>query len=384
MHKFIISFSILLSVQPLFAQQAPADLFYLNGDVHRIANARKVYLSFYDRLTRSNYSDSCQVENGAFHFTGPLHEPVLARLNLAVGGERSPVDRYYPRNSYAIFLEPAAIHLVAYDSLANSMVTDSRVQGDYLQYIKAIQPYQEKIRTEYLQVRKYKEAKDSLAAKLADDSAETLIENFHEKVLKALVKTFAASPVGLYALQEYTEGIMDPEATDSLYKGLAPSIRDLPSGKYLAGKIVKARETAVGAYAKDFIQPDTSGNPVALSSFKGRYTLLDFWASWCGPCRQESPYLLQAYNKYKDKGFSILSVSVDRKDYRDKWLEAIRHDGMTWTQVSDLKNPGNAAADLYNIEAIPQNFLIDPQGRIIAVNLRGEGLEKKLKEVLDK
>jgi peroxiredoxin len=264
------------------------------------------------------------------------------------------------------------------------MVTDSRVQDDYLQYIKVIQPYQDKIRAEYLQVRKYKEAKDSLAAKLADDSAEALIENFHEKVLKALVTTYAASPVGLYALQQYTEGIMDPEATDSLYRGLAPSIRDLPTGKFLAGKIVKARETAVGAYAKDFTQPDTAGNPITLSSFKGKYTLLDFWASWCGPCRQESPYLLQAYNKYKDKGFSILSVSVDRKDYRDKWLEAIHHDGMTWTQVSDLKNPGNAAAELYNIEAIPQNFLIDPQGRIIAVNLRGEGLEKKLKEVLDK
>jgi thiol-disulfide isomerase/thioredoxin len=127
---------------------------------------------------------------------------------------------------------------------------------------------------------------------------------------------------------------------------------------------------------------DTLGNPVALSSFKGKYVLIDFWASWCGPCRKENPNVVKAYNTYKDKNFTILGVSLDNQTGKEKWMKAIHDDGLIWTHVSDLQYWNNAAAKEYGVQSIPQNFLVDPQGKIAGKNLRGEELEKKLAELL--
>jgi peroxiredoxin len=138
----------------------------------------------------------------------------------------------------------------------------------------------------------------------------------------------------------------------------------------------------VGAIAPEFTQNDPDGNPVKLSSFRGKYLLVDFWASWCGPCRAENPNVVKAYTKYHDKGFEILGVSLDDEKGRTNWLNAIKKDGLTWKQVSDLKAWNNEAAQLYAIKAIPQNVLLDPSGKIIAKNLRAEALDKKLAELL--
>jgi peroxiredoxin len=131
--------------------------------------------------------------------------------------------------------------------------------------------------------------------------------------------------------------------------------------------------------AVDFALNDTTGNPIAISSFKGDYLLIDFWASWCGPCRRENPNVVALYNDFKDKGFEIIGVSFD--DDGNKWINAIHQDGLIWPHVSDLKGWGSAAGKLYGINSIPATVLLDRDGIIIAKNLRGDALRKKLEEL---
>jgi peroxiredoxin len=163
---------------------------------------------------------------------------------------------------------------------------------------------------------------------------------------------------------------------DSLYRGLDSSVRASYFGRKIKEVLSYAQATAIGQPAPEFAQNSVDGKPVALSSFKGKYTLVDFWASWCGPCREENPNVVKAYHRYHPKGFAILGVSLDAK--KEDWEAAIKKDKLPWTQVSDLKGWQNSAAQLYGVRGIPMNFLLDKEGKIIAKGLRGEDLEQKL------
>jgi peroxiredoxin len=173
-----------------------------------------------------------------------------------------------------------------------------------------------------------------------------------------------------------SQGQFQAEDLRSIYNGLTPALRDSREGRLLKNTLDATMLTGIGQPAPAFTQTNTEGKPVSLSSFKGQYVLIDFWASWCGPCRVENPNVLKNYQRYHAKGFTILGVSLDSK--KDQWTTAIDEDGLPWTQVSDLKGWKNEVAVQYGVEGIPMNFLLDRNGTIVAKGLRGPDLEKQL------
>ena len=235
----------------------------------------------------------------------------------------------------------------------------------------------------------------------ADKNKDSLLNNYNAAI-KETAKNFDAylinlahtdkSPViSLYALG-FWSGNNKPEEVEKEFQALLkrfPEHNGIKQGNdefarqyntYKKQQEAESSKPGIGKPAPDITMPDVNGNNFSLSSLKGKYVLVDFWASWCGPCRKENPNVVAVYNKYKDKNFTVLGVSLDKT--KDAWVKAIKEDNLTWTHISDLKFWESAAVPLYGFDGIPYNVLVDPNGIIIAKELRGAELEAKLEEVL--
>ena len=198
--------------------------------------------------------------------------------------------------------------------------------------------------------------------------------------LDSLLAAHPASPVAAYFVVKDFAYKLDLEGMKAVRAKFDAALNGTEYVKQMESMIARMEKIQVGSVAPDFTLPDVDGNPVSLSSFRGKYVLVDFWAAWCPDCRKENPNIVAAWEKYKDKNFAVLGVSLDRN--RDQWLAAIEKDKLAWTQVSDLKFWDSDAAVLYCIRWIPMSFLIDPEGKIVSVGLEGEELHNKLEELL--
>jgi peroxiredoxin len=375
--KKILSFFLMSAPVLLFAQEQP---FTITGKAPAIKGPAKVYLNY--RAGDTNVMDSAVINNGTFSFTGNVQGPTMARIILDhTGAGLAALGR--TADTKVLYLANEKVTVNVKDSVNNATIAGSAINKEHDLYQKSLEAPQktmEAINEEYMAATPEKRKEEAFMKGLQDRYAKAADE---EKELQK--KYMAAHPGSYFSLEALTQMAgpdMDLAVVEPLFNTLSPELQKSSKGVAFAKLMDAAKATQVGAVAPEFVQNDVNDKPVKLSDFRGKYVLLDFWASWCGPCRQENPNVVAAYNKYKDKNFTVLGISLDQPGKKDAWLKAIEKDGRAWTQVSDLKFWNNEVAALYGVRAIPQNYLLDPTGKIVAKNLRGEKLHETLEQLV--
>ncbi|HEX8327597.1 MAG TPA: TlpA disulfide reductase family protein [Hymenobacter sp.] len=375
MKKQLLGF---LLCAPWLAQaQAPAP-FVLKGKLGKAVPSGKVY------LWRPNvgFTDSAVVTNGRFELKGTVASPVQARLSLLQKGAFMRVRTGQADNS-KFYLEKGTITFTSPDSLAHASIAGPKLTTEFEKLQTLLKPSNEKMKALMADYRaatpEQRKAPEFMKSMETRDEAISKEQNL---VYEAFIKANTGSMVSLDAVKAVGGSVPNYAEIAPLFASLAPAVKDSPEGKKYGAKLEALKAVAIGAVAPDFTMNTPDGKAVALSSYRGKYVLVDFWASWCGPCRQENPNVTKVYNEYKTRNFDILGVSLDTEKARDKWLKAIQDDQLAWTQVSDLKGWQNAAATSYSVQAIPQNFLVDPSGKIVATNLRGDALKTTLAQFI--
>jgi len=375
-------FFLIIALLPLAVMAQTEDTFLIRGKIGNLSAPAKAYLLY--QYGANKVLDSAEMTAGSFDFSGKITGPVSGAMVIdhkGVGFEKldSTAD------VLSIYIDKGEFSISGTDSVKKAKITGSKINDDSQNLKALLEPVNEKAR----RIMAIKNA--ATPTQNTPEFMSTLHGRYKalQTEQKSIIKKFVIdnpdsyiSLMALYSVQGPSPE--DPVALDSLFNTLSPRLKATEDARNFKAALEPLMRTAPGTMAPEFTQNDVNGTPVKLSSFRGKYVLVDFWASWCGPCRQENPNVVRVYNKYKDKNFTVLGVSLDRETGRKDWLAAIKNDGLTWTEVSDLKFWGNDAAKLYYVSSIPANFLIDPSGKIIAKNLRGDDLEQKLKEVLSK
>ena len=378
--KWIFSFVVFCSVGTLQAQ-APGNFSIAGNAGSGKYTVAKVYLQY--QVAGEMKVDSVEAKNGSYQFSGNVSEPVMARLRAKYlpDAEGKAIKPTQNRDIITLFLSASSITVQSVDSFSNATIAGSPAHNDYQLLVQQLKPFNLQMDNLFKQ---YEAAGDDAEKKKAVEAKADSIDRLQKNVYADFVKKQPSSPIAVYCVNVFAGWEINPDQVAPIYDLLPAASKETYSGKNLGDRIAIARKTAIGNIAPEFSQNDTLGKPVALSSFRGKYVLVDFWASWCGPCRRENPQVVKAFQQFQGKGFTILGVSLDQPGAKDRWMDAIHKDGLTWTHVSDLKYWENEVAKQYGIRAIPQNLLLDPAGKIVAKNLNGETLTQKLEELLNR
>lgn len=368
--------------------------FTVSGRIGNYNEPSMIFLLKFDSPYTLPYTilDSAILKNGQFHFEGttgilPVHAAVSVQERRP-GSNPKRWDMF--DDEFEFYLEPGDIGIHAGDSAKHASIEGSSASADYRLYITRknaseviTNAKREQLRKKWDSIpREVRQTPEYTDSYLAESSA---IRREEEQPMLDFIREKPGSLINLDLLQVYASGWYTPEKVGTLFNSFDPALKASPKGKLIAGKIAGQEKLGTGMEAPGFTLTDTSGQPVSVGSFRGKYLLVEFWASWCGGCRFQNPHLVRAYRKFHDKNFEILSVSLDTEKYAQAWKKAIVQDGLTWYHVADLAQADgwkNEAVLLYQVEFVPQNFLLDPEGKIIARNLRGTQLEKILAEKL--
>jgi peroxiredoxin len=284
------------------------------------------------------------------------------------------------RKRTSFYLENAEITVTgSLDSLFNAEITGSKTQDEYKAFVDSNRQLTEKYAELYSEYQSASQSGNSARVAELEKQADEI-----QAEMTSLQKNFVKNNPASYVSPSILLSLgyeMEADEIENMLNGLDTAVASVPELQSLKERLAVMKTVSAGKKAPDFTMNDVNGNPVSLSSKIGsKLLLIDFWAAWCVPCRQENPNVVKVYNEFHKKGFDVFGVSLDQT--KDAWVKAIADDKLTWTHVSDLQYWNNAAARLYAVNAIPANFLLDETGTIIGRNLRGDVLYNKVSEVL--
>ena len=373
---------VVLLVAFVGCKQEPRTDFVINGIAQDVYNGSRVYLKDVSNLGREGYTDTAIVMDGKFIFKGSVDEPKVRVLEIqGVTGE------------FLFMLENSEIEIeINKQLMLESTATGSKTHNDLVAYQGGIKELQEENRNLINTFMKYRKEQDT--ARL--DSMKVLLEDHGQRFLKFPAKYVKDNNDSYFSLNliglEANKKKFDIEDFLDAYDNLTPSLKNTPMGGKVKRKLdsinteyQKTAHLQVGKIAPSFEAPKPDGTIVSLEELKGKVTIIDFWAAWCGPCRRENPNIVKIYNEYHDKGLEIIGVSLDgnsrQSNPKKAWLDAIEKDKLAWTQVSHLKYFNDPVARLYDVNAIPATYILDKDGKIVAKNLRGRQLESKIQQL---